>query len=277
MQINENDFFRHATLLICSSLDIETVLRRCMKYLGKYMPVSGMFLNRFEPELGLIRCLAMVSCNGDNKKLKPTALDKDAIRAIESDRQTPQQYIIVNQPKLNPVARMLFKEFDLSDLSVIGTVLTLDGQAIGALGVMAQGEGQYTEPNGQLVSLLREPFTIAMSNALRYQEVLKLKEMVEVENLELRRETNRISVDEIVGANFGLKSIMEMVRQVAPVDTPVLLLGNPVSARRLSPMPFTKCRRAGTLRSSRSTVGQFREIFWIANFSAMKKVHLPEP
>jgi hypothetical protein len=27
MKINENDFFRHATLLICSSLDIETVLR----------------------------------------------------------------------------------------------------------------------------------------------------------------------------------------------------------------------------------------------------------
>lgn len=225
MKINENDFFRHATLLICSSLDIDTVLRRCMKYLAKYMPVSGMFLNRFEPELGLIRCLAMVSGNGDNKRLKPTALDKDAIRFIESDRQSPQQYIIVNQPKLNPVARMLFKEFDLSDLSVIGTVLTLDGQAIGALGIMAQGEGQFTEFHGQLVSLLREPFTIAMSNALRYQEVLKLKEMVEVENWELRRETNRISVDEIVGANFGLKSIMEMVRQVAPVDTPVMLLG----------------------------------------------------
>jgi transcriptional regulator with GAF, ATPase, and Fis domain len=225
MKINENDFFRHATLLICSSLDIETVLRRCMKYLAKYMPVSGMFLNRFEPELGLIRCLAMVSDNGENEKLKPTALNEDAIRFIESSQKSSQQYIIVNQPKHNPVAQVLFKEFDLSDLSFLGTVLTLDGQAIGSLGIMTRGEGQYNDIDGQMVSLLREPFTIAMSNALRYQEVLKLKEMVEVENWELRRETNRISVNEIVGANFGLKSIMEMVRQVAPVDTPVLLLG----------------------------------------------------
>ena len=225
MNINENDFFRHATLLICSSLDIETVLRRCMEYLGKFMPVSGMFLNRFEQELGIIRCLAMVSMNGDNRKLKPTALDKNAIRFIESSRRRPQQYIIVNQPKLNPVAQVLFKEFDLSDLSFIGTLLTLDGQAIGSLGIMAPGEGQYNDDHGNLVALLREPFSIAMSNALRYQEVLKLKEMVEVENWELRREMNRVSVDEIVGANFGLKNIMEMVRQVAPVDTPVLLLG----------------------------------------------------
>jgi len=134
-------------------------------------------------------------------------------------------FIIVNQPKHNPLAQVLFKEFDLSDLSFIGTVLTLDGQAIGSLGIMTRGERQYNDVNGQMVSLLREPFTIAMSNALRYQEVLKLKEMVEVENWELRGETNRISVNEIVGANFGLKSIMEMVRQVAPVDTPALLLG----------------------------------------------------
>jgi transcriptional regulator with GAF, ATPase, and Fis domain len=225
MKINENDFFRHATLLICSSLDIETVLRRCMEYLGEFMPVSGMFLNRFEQELGMIRCLAMVSIDGDNRKLKPTALDKDAIRFIESIRQSPQQYIIVNQPKHNPVAKVLFREFDLSDLSFIAAVLFLDGQAIGALGIMARGEGQYSDADGQMFSLLREPFSIAMSNALRYQEVLKLKEMVEVENWELRREMNQVSVDEIVGANFGLRNIMEMVRQVAPVDTPVLLLG----------------------------------------------------
>jgi transcriptional regulator with GAF, ATPase, and Fis domain len=225
MQLEENDFFRHVTLLICSSLDIDTVLGRCMNYLKNFMPITGMFLNRFEPELGIIRCLAMVSNHGDNKKLKPTALNKDAIRFIEDHRRSGEQYIIVNQPKLNLVAQVLFKEFDLSDLSLIVTVLTLDGEAIGALGIMAQGESRFTESHGQLISLLREPFTIAMSNALRYLEVLKLKEIMEVENWELRRETIRISVEEIVGANFGLKNVMEMVRQVAPVDTPVLLLG----------------------------------------------------
>lgn len=225
MKLNENDFFRQATMLICSNLDIETVLRRCMKYLGKFMPVSGMFLNLFEPDLGLIRCLAMTTDNGDNKKLPITPLDKNTIRFIESGLQDLQQFKIVNEPRFNPVAQVLFKDFDLSHLSFIIIILSLEEQNTGALGIMARGEGQFTESHGRLVSLLKEPFTIAMSNALRYQEVLKLKEMVEAENWELRREMSQISVDEIVGADFGLKSIMEMVRQVAPVNTPVMLLG----------------------------------------------------
>jgi transcriptional regulator with GAF, ATPase, and Fis domain len=225
MEIDKNDFFRRATLLICSSLDIETVLQRCMKFLGNFMPVSGMFLNRFEPELGIIRCLGMVSGNGDAKRLPPTALNKETIRFIESRLQDWGQFKIVNEPWLNPVACALFKEFDMSDLSFLLTILTLKDEDMGALGIMAQGEKKFTESHGELISLLREPFKVAMSNALRYQEVLKLKEMVEVENWELRRQTSHLPVDEIVGADFGLKNIMEMVRQVAPVNTPVLLLG----------------------------------------------------
>ena len=31
--------------------------------------------------------------------------------------------------------------------------------------------------------------------------------------------------EEIIGSDFGLKSVMEMVQQVAPLDSPVLLLG----------------------------------------------------
>ncbi len=68
MQINENDFFRRAILMICSSLDIEKVLHRSIKYLGEYMPVSGIYLNQFEPDLGLIQCLAMVTRDGNTKK-----------------------------------------------------------------------------------------------------------------------------------------------------------------------------------------------------------------
>ena len=64
-----------------------------------------------------------------------------------------------------------------------------------------------------------------MSNALRYEEVVKLKDIVDAENRELSRELRHFSGDEIVGAEYGLKATMEMVRQVAPLNSPVLLLG----------------------------------------------------
>jgi transcriptional regulator with GAF, ATPase, and Fis domain len=41
----------------------------------------------------------------------------------------------------------------------------------------------------------------------------------------LYRELHRISGEEIVGDNFGLREVMQQVRQVAPMDSPVLLTG----------------------------------------------------
>jgi transcriptional regulator with GAF, ATPase, and Fis domain len=225
MEIDKNNFFHQAALLICSSLDIEKVLQRCIKHLDRFMPVSGMYLNKFEPDLGLIRCLAMVTRGGNKKKLPPTPLPSEAIQIIESSLRRGKRIQIVNQPELNPLARTLFQNFDVSNLSIIVLILTVEGETLGALGILAEGKGQFNETHKELVALLREPFAIAMSNALRHQEIIKLKEMVEAENRELHRELRHISVDEIVGADFGLKRIMEMVRQVAPIDTPVMLLG----------------------------------------------------
>jgi transcriptional regulator with GAF, ATPase, and Fis domain len=225
MEMNENDFFRQATLLICSSLDIEKVLQRCIEHLDGFMPVTGMYSSKFEPALGLNRCLAMVTRDGINKKLPPTPLPKEAIQFIESSLRAGKEVQIVNQPERHPVAQAVFQNLELSNLSIIVMHLTVEDETLGVLGIMAEGKGQFTETHKHLVSLLREPFSIAMSNALRHREIIKLKEMVEAENRELLNELRHISVDEIVGADFGLKRIMEMVRQVAPIDTPVMLLG----------------------------------------------------
>ncbi len=60
---------------------------------------------------------------------------------------------------------------------------------------------------------------------MRYREIMRLKEILADENRYLQRELNAQVGEEIVGANFGLKGVMELVRQVAPLSSPVLLLG----------------------------------------------------
>jgi transcriptional regulator with GAF, ATPase, and Fis domain len=64
-----------------------------------------------------------------------------------------------------------------------------------------------------------------MSNALKHQEVLKLKDLLADENRYLHDELQRLSGDEIIGADFGLKGVLDLVHQVAPLASPVLLLG----------------------------------------------------
>jgi transcriptional regulator with GAF, ATPase, and Fis domain len=225
MRVDENDFFRQATLKICSSLDIEKAMLRCLKYIGEFIPASEMYLNLFEPTLGVIRSLAFVTSSGSNKSFPTTPMPKEAISQIESGLKAWQDVMIVNHPELHPVARTLLPYSKLSNLSILVMILAIEGTGLGALGIIAEGKEKFTKTHAHLISLLREPFAIAMSNALRYQEVLNLKDMVDAEYRELSSELLYLSGDEIIGADFGLRRVMEMVRQVAPLDSPVMLLG----------------------------------------------------
>jgi transcriptional regulator with GAF, ATPase, and Fis domain len=96
---------------------------------------------------------------------------------------------------------------------------------LGSVAVFADKHDRYTEEHARLFSLLKEPFSIAIYNTEIYREVLRLRDMLIDDNKFLHRELYRISGERIIGEEFGLGPVMEMVRQVAPSESPVLLLG----------------------------------------------------
>jgi transcriptional regulator with GAF, ATPase, and Fis domain len=104
-------------------------------------------------------------------------------------------------------------------------VKLVKGNQIGSLLVFADGLNQYTAEHARLLKLLHRPFAIAISNALELKEVIRLKDMLADDNRYLFEELRSASGDDIVGSDFGLKAVMRMVQQVAPLDSPVLLLG----------------------------------------------------
>lgn len=61
MRIDENEFFRQATMRICGSLNIETAFKRSFEYIRDYLPVTEMHLLLFDPGLDLVRTFASVS------------------------------------------------------------------------------------------------------------------------------------------------------------------------------------------------------------------------
>lgn len=54
---------------------------------------------------------------------------------------------------------------------------------------------------------------------------MKLRDLLADDNRYLQDELQRLTGEEVIGSDFGLKEVMEMVRRVAPLDSPVLLLG----------------------------------------------------
>jgi transcriptional regulator with GAF, ATPase, and Fis domain len=89
----------------------------------------------------------------------------------------------------------------------------------------ADGPERFSDEHARLLELLEDPFSISLANTLVHREVLRLKNLLVDDNRYLTRELQRVTGDEIVGSDFGLRDVMRMVRQVAPTESPVLLTG----------------------------------------------------
>jgi transcriptional regulator with GAF, ATPase, and Fis domain len=246
MNFSENEFFRQATLRICSSLDIEKALFNCLQYIRFFVPASKVSLGLLEPHTSTLRNFTIVDHTGNKKSLPPIQMSEEAIREMEP-RAELGDIRIRYQGKHDAVANILRPYVELSNYSALCMDLAVSGKQMGTFSVWAEGKVRFTQAHIYLVSLLREPFSIAMSNSLRYEEVVKFKDIVDAENRELSRELRRFSRDEIIGAEHGLKPVMEMVQQVAPLDSPVVLLGETGVGKEVvaNAIHYTSSRRGG--------------------------------
>jgi transcriptional regulator with GAF, ATPase, and Fis domain len=221
MSVDENDFFRRATMQICSSLDIEIAMWRCIQFLKDFMPADEMYLHLYESGLGAFRTIAGATAAEGRKMDRITPLPQE-VRARIAEFSGMG---VINQPELEPSFQFMLQYYGRPDTAALIRLLEVEGQKLGALVLLAQGRNRFSEEHARLFSLLNEPFSIAVSNTLKHQEILRLKDLLADDNRYLHRELLRLSGDEIVGADFGLKGVMGMVREVASLGSPVLLLG----------------------------------------------------
>jgi transcriptional regulator with GAF, ATPase, and Fis domain len=155
--------------------------------------------------------------------------------------------VIFDEPQKQPISREMLEYHGVTATSLMVLSLSSEGRSFGSFVVVSDGPEVYNSEHARLLSLLKEPFVIAMSNALRHREVLKLQELLADDNRYLQRELLISSGEDIIGANFGLAGIMELVREVAPLDSPVLLLGETGTGKDViaNAIHYSSSRREG--------------------------------
>ncbi len=96
---------------------------------------------------------------------------------------------------------------------------------------MAEGRTEGLDPRlRSLVPVLQ----VALANDRRVHELERTREAVEADNRALLNRLQRQDISEaIVGADTGLREVMERVQQVAPTDAPVLILGETGSGKEV--------------------------------------------
>ena len=224
--MNYNEFFRIATLAICGNLQIEQAMCNCIGAIRDFIPIDRMFLQLYEPDIGAMRTMAIANIKVGEKVDLLTPIPK-AMRDMLKRRlhNLNLDKATIEKPEINPIAGEMLRYHGIEGWSLLRMSLFTDRGRLGGVILSAEGPNRYNEEHVELLTMLKEPFAIALANTMEHREVERLRERLADDNQFLQRELHRISGNEIVGSDFGLRSVMRMMRQVAPTESPVLLTG----------------------------------------------------
>ena len=223
MSIDESEFFRNATLRICGSLEIESAMQKCLRYLARYLPATRLCFHVYDRELGIVETIAQATIDSGRAMTLRTPLDARGREQVEAQRSV--RIKLIERMGDDAVAGPVVRQLGAEDLSGLMLDLALEGKFVGTVSVFSEPDIKFNHHHVRLLSLLNEPFSIALANSLRYRELQMLQDMLADDNRYFQDELQRIAGEAVVGADLGLKGVMEMVRQVAPLESPVLLLG----------------------------------------------------
>jgi len=223
---NKDEFFREVTIRICSSLDIRSALANVFEYMREHFPLDILSLNILDSDLCAVRRIANAMTKGLDIPEEIVPLSKKVWNQVQEFSQHNRNAFIssdsiISKELFNSIASH-FKMEGNSDLIL---PLWIDEELIGTLSLRIGGERGYNLDHVELLGTVAEPFAIALANALAHEKILKYRDVLIDDNRFLSKELSSNAGDEIVGSSSGLRNVMEMVRQVAPLNNSVLLLG----------------------------------------------------
>ncbi|MCP4577099.1 MAG: AAA domain-containing protein [Deltaproteobacteria bacterium] len=238
--MDENQFFKNATLRICGSLEIEKAIQRCLRYIRGFIPASKISFHTVDVHLGIVEAVSLVTPKKTEVLSIKTILTDEGRRGMYEKTQDLDAY------KERPLGVALFKRMSdaiylgphfeklgILELSGLLIELVLERESLGFLLINGEPGKVFTDNHIRLMSMLNEPFSIAISNSLRYRKLQEFKDRLIDEKKYLQDELLRISGKEIIGADHGLKRVMELVYQVAFLASPVLLMGETGTGKEL--------------------------------------------
>jgi transcriptional regulator with GAF, ATPase, and Fis domain len=221
MDVKKDEFAREVTLRICSSLKIETALSNVFAYLREYYPLDDLYLDILDPSLGAIRRIAHIAAVEAEAQEEIVPLP-EGLWAWMQKKRAP--FLVLHRDPMNYIRAVgpLIKLKGNSDLLL---PLRIEEKMLGFLVLRARGEDRYTSEHVDLLATVSEPFAIALANAMAHEAVLKYRDTLIDENRFLKKELFLQAGEEIIGGNSGLRNVMAMVHQVAPLNNTILLMG----------------------------------------------------
>ncbi len=227
--MDNQKIIRETKLCIYNSLEIDKSIYTLFNYLKNYFPLDLICAPVFDAESETLRYIALAS-------------EKGGLLIILSQRLSveSQQYLlgirnkvsVFNTSKGIPVIqeiRELFKKnpyFDLTEsFSTLVTHLKEEGPLSGGFVLVASGENRFNEEHERLIKILAKPLSRAITNLFRFKNIVSINDQPSFLQPDLKNGIGHLPTAKVVGAESGLKKVMDLVTQVAPLKSPVLISG----------------------------------------------------
>ncbi|WP_052732973.1 sigma 54-interacting transcriptional regulator [Hymenobacter terrenus] len=138
--------------------------------------------------------------------------------------------IVARFPEL-PGTRLM-RDVGIQD-SLMGA-LRCGGQVIGSLGLHSETPGHFSAYQQELFQDVADLLAVAVGNVLANEEILALKQQLELEKTYLVEEIKTThNFTDIIGTSAVLQAAFHQVEQVAPTDSTVLLEGETGTGKEL--------------------------------------------
>lgn len=208
---------------ICSSLHIEAAMYNTLHMLSEYMPIDEMIIGVYDYETQIYKIVAKATKKDGILLNQVHTLPPNAIHNIRRlDRKNPTIFQSIRE---DIIIHSFWEGKAAENMSCLLVPLTIDSHVIGSAQFYTAGPEHYTKEHVELMSLVIQPFCIAVSNALEHIRLIQYKNMLNEENMVLKKKLQALNDTEVIGSAHGMGEVMEMVRLVSPLNSPVLIQG----------------------------------------------------
>jgi formate hydrogenlyase transcriptional activator len=112
--------------------------------------------------------------------------------------------------------------------------LIVRGTRLGLAAFTRRAPETFSADELSILSQVSRAIGVAVANALANEEIVKLRDQLEAENVALRSQLGQVrGFEEIVGDAPALRGVLEAVEQVAPTDATVLISGETGTGKEL--------------------------------------------
>jgi len=215
----------------CRHIEIGEFVARIAPRLGERIPFRLVVVRRVELERQRIESLASVSRGSASTQLRA----RTECTASELDRLgrwcRGGEMLAGSAGERDPLLRLLCPP-ELTGPVLAGPLAS--GQELGILLFCAESAEAFGPEHAEVVRQLLDPFSVALVNDQRFHELARLREAALADNQALLSRLDRQEISEsIVGAEQGLRTVLERVEKVASTDAPVLILGETGSGKEV--------------------------------------------